>query len=80
MGRLTPTEGRSQKWAVGQEVILNVKSDIDEGLHAHMGLDGYALIVWGGQPTTASFRLRGPGNFVVESHQLRKTIVIFNVR
>jgi hypothetical protein len=27
-------------------VILNVKSDIDEELHAHMGLDGYALTVW----------------------------------
>jgi hypothetical protein len=32
--------------AVGQRVILNVKSDIDEELHAHMGLDGYALTVW----------------------------------
>lgn len=42
--------------SVGQEVILDVRSDIDEELHAHMGLDGYALTVWAGQPTTAGFR------------------------
>ena len=65
---------------VGQEVILNVKSDIDDELHAHMGLDGYALTVWAGQQTTGGFRLRAPGSFVVESHRLGKTIVILNVR
>ena len=65
--------------SVGQGVILNVKSDMDEELHAHVGLDGYVLRVWGGQTTTAGFRLRGPGSFVVESHRLRKTIVILNV-
>ena len=43
-------------------------------------IDGYALRVWGGQTTTAEFRLRGPGSFVVESHRLRKTIVILDVR
>jgi hypothetical protein len=78
-GRVDPN-GQEIQASVGQQVILNVKSDIDEELHAHMGLDGYALTVWGGQPTTAGFRLRGPGNFVVESHHLRKTIVILNVR
>jgi hypothetical protein len=65
---------------VGQEVILNVKSDIDDELHAHMGLDGYALMVRAGQRTTGGFRLRAPGSFVVESHYLGKTIVILNVR
>jgi hypothetical protein len=64
----------------GQEVILNVKSDIDDELHAHMGLDGYALMVRAGQRTTGGFRLRAPGSFVVESHYLGKTIVILNVR
>jgi hypothetical protein len=65
---------------VGQAVVLNVKSDIDDELHAHMGLDGYALTVWAGQQTTGGFRLRAPGSFVVESHRLGKTIVILNVR
>jgi|SRR6476619_4177417 len=78
-GNVDPSREQIQA-SVGQEVILNVKSDIDEELHAHMGLDGYVLRVWGGQSTTAGFRLRGPGNFVVESHRLRKTIVILNVR
>jgi hypothetical protein len=55
-------------------MILNVKSHIDEELHAHMGLDSYALTVGGGQPTTASFRLRGPSSFVVESHQVRRPL------
>ena len=65
---------------VGQAVILNVRSDIDDELHAHMGLDGYALTVWAGQQSTGGFRLRAPGSFVVESHRLGKTIVILNVR
>jgi hypothetical protein len=65
---------------VGQAVILNVKSDIDDELHAHMGLDGYALTVRAGQRTAGGFRLRAPGSFVVESHYLGKTIVILNVR
>jgi hypothetical protein len=78
-GNVDPN-GEQIQASVGQGVILNVKSDIDEELHAHMGLDSYALTVWGGQPTTAGFRLRAPGSFVVESHHLGKTIVILNVR
>jgi len=78
-GNVDPSGERIQA-SVGQGVILNVKSDIDEELHAHVGIDGYALRVWGGQTTTAEFRLRGPGSFVVESHRLRKTIVILDVR
>jgi len=78
-GNVDPS-GEQIQASVGQGVILNVKSDIDEELHAHVGLDGYVLRVWGGQTTTAGFRLRGPGSFVVESHRLRKRIVILNVR
>jgi hypothetical protein len=65
---------------VGQEVILNVTSDIDDELHAHLALDGYALTVWAGQRTTVGFRPRAPGSFVVESHRLGTTIVVLNVR
>jgi hypothetical protein len=45
-----------------------------------MGLDGYVLAVYSGQTTTGGFRLRAPGSFLVESHQLGKTMVILNVR
>jgi hypothetical protein len=65
---------------VGQAVILNVKSDVDAELHAHMGLDGYALTVSAGQRATGEFRLRAPGSFVVESHELAKTIMTLHVR
>jgi hypothetical protein len=78
-GNVDPS-GKQIPASVGQEVTLNVESDIDEELHAHVGLDDYVLRVWGGQTTTARFGLRGPGSFVVESHRLRKTIVILNVR
>jgi hypothetical protein len=78
-GKVDP-DGQAIDVPVGQAVILNVKSDRDEELHAHMGLDGYALTVRAGQRTTGGFRLRAPGSFVVESHYLRKTIVILNVR
>jgi len=77
-GNVDPS-GEQLQASVDQGVILNVKSDMDEELHAHVGLDGYVLRVWGGQTTTAGFRLRGPGSFVVELHRLRKTIVILNV-
>ena len=41
-GNVDPSGERIQA-SVGQGVILNVKSDIDEELHAHVGIDGYAL-------------------------------------
>jgi len=78
-GNIDPT-GLEVDASVGQGVILNVKSDIDDELHAHMGLDGYPLAVYSGQTTTGRFRLRAPGTFLVESHYLGKTIVIMNVR
>jgi hypothetical protein len=78
-GNIDPT-GLEVDASVGQGVILNVESDIDDELHAHMGLDGYALAVYSGQTTTGRFRLRAPGTFLVESHYLGKTIVIMNVR
>jgi hypothetical protein len=65
--------------SVGQVVILNVKSDIDDELHAHMGLDGYPPRGVFRPTTTGRFRLRAPGTFLVESHYLGKTIVIMNV-
>jgi hypothetical protein len=77
-GRVEPS-GEEIDAPVGQGVILNVSSDVDDELHAHMGLDGFGLTVWAGQSTSGGFWLRGPGTFVVESHRLGKTIVILNV-
>ena len=65
---------------VGQEVILNVTSDIDDEIHAHLGETGYQLGVRAGRPATGSFTLDSPGSFEVESHHLEKTIVILNAR
>jgi hypothetical protein len=78
-GNVDPNEEEIDA-SVGQGVILNVKSDVDDELHAHMGLDGYALTVWGGQWRSGGFWLRAPGRFVVESHHLGRAIVILNVR
>ena len=77
-------EGRSQREKidalVGQEVILQVTSDMDDEIHAHTGDAGYELEVKANEPTTGTFILSAPGSFEVESHHLEKIIVILNVR
>ena len=78
-GHVDPN-GQEIEASVGQGVILYVKSDIDDELHAHVGLDGPAFAVYSGQTTTGNFKLRIPGTFLVESHRLGKPIVILNVR
>ncbi|HEU4908002.1 MAG TPA: hypothetical protein VFT17_03985 [Propionibacteriaceae bacterium] len=63
---------------VGQKVILNVISDTDDEIHAHIGGDVYELPVQAGTPARGSFTLQSPGSFEVESHRLEKIIVILN--
>jgi hypothetical protein len=65
---------------VGQQVTLDVTSDRDDEIHAHIGGDGYELEVKAGVPTTGSFTLDSAGSFEVESHKLEKVIVILNAR
>ena len=65
---------------VGQKVILNVTSDTDDEIHAHIGGPGYELPVQAGTPARGSFTLENPGSFEVESHHLEKIIVILNAR
>jgi hypothetical protein len=65
---------------VGQQVIMNVTSDMDDEIHAHTGGDGYELEVPAGKTTTGTFTLTDPGSFEVESHHLSKVIVILNAR
>jgi heme/copper-type cytochrome/quinol oxidase subunit 2 len=65
---------------VGQKVILNVTSDTDDEIHAHIGGEGYELAVRAGIPAKGSFTIDSPGSFEVESHHLEKIIVILNAR
>jgi hypothetical protein len=78
-GKTVPS-GEKINVRVGQKVILNVSSDTNDEIHAHIGEDGYELPVPAGRPTKGSFTLASPGSFEVESHQLEKTIVILNAR
>jgi hypothetical protein len=78
-GKTVPS-GEKINVRVGQEVILNVTSDTDAEIHAHIGEDGYELPVRAGKPAKGSFTLEEPGSFEVESHHLEKIIVILNAR
>ena len=79
-GGKTVPNGKKINVGVGQKVILNVTSDIDDEIHAHLGEKGYELVVRAGRPATGSFTIDSPGSFEVESHHLGKTIVILNAR
>ena len=78
-GKVDPN-GKKIDASVGQEVILQVTSDMDDEIHAHTGGAGYELEVKANEPTTGTFTLPAPGSFEVESHHLEKIIVILNVR
>ncbi len=78
-GKTIPS-GEKINVRVGQKVILNVTSDIDDVIHAHVGDEGYELSVQAGTRAKGSFILESPGSFEVESHQLEKIIVILNAR
>ncbi len=78
-GKTVPN-GEKINVRVGQKVILNVTSDTDDEIHAHLGEKGYELPVRASRPAKGSFTLDSPGSFEVESHKLEKTIVILNAR
>ena len=78
-GKTVPS-GEKINVRVGQKVILNVTSDIDDEIHAHIGGEGYELPVQAGTPARGSFTIESPGSFEVESHHLEKIIVILNAR
>ena len=78
-GKTVPSGGKINV-RVGQKVILNVTSDTDDEIHAHIGGEGYELPVQAGTPARGSFTLESPGSFEVESHHLEKIIVILNAR
>ncbi len=78
-GKTVPS-GEKINVRVGQKVILNVTSDTDDEIHAHIGGEGYELPVQAGTPARGSFTIGSPGSFEVESHHLEKIIVILNAR
>jgi hypothetical protein len=78
-GKTTPS-GKKINVPVGEKVILNVTSDTDDEVHAHIGGPGYELQVKAGTPAKGEFTIDSPGSFEVESHHLEKIIVILNVR
>jgi hypothetical protein len=78
-GKTVPS-GEKINVRVGQKVILNVTSDTDDEIHAHIGGEGYELPVRADTPTRGSFTIESPGSFEVESHHLEKIIVILNAR
>ena len=80
VGGKTVPNGVKINVPVGQKVILNVSSDTDDEIHAHLGEKDYELAVRAGSPAKGSFTLDSPGSFEVESHHLEKTIVILNAR
>jgi hypothetical protein len=79
-GGKTTLSGQKINLWVGQKVILNVSSDTDDEIHAHIGGPGYELPVQAGKPAKGSFTLESAGSFEVESHHLEKIIVILNAR
>lgn len=78
-GKTIPS-GEKINVRVGQKVILNVTSDTDDEIHAHIGGAGYEMQVQAGTPAKGSFTLDSPGSFEVESHHLERIIVILNAR
>lgn len=78
-GKVTPS-GQKIDARVGQRVVENVTSDVDDEVHAHIGGDGYELAVKAGVPTSGGFTLTSPGSFEVESHHAGQIIAILNVR
>jgi hypothetical protein len=78
-GKTTPS-GKKINVPVGEKVILNVTSDTDDEVHAHIGGPGYELQVKAGTPAKGEFTIDSPGSFEVESHHLEKIIVILNAR
>jgi hypothetical protein len=79
-GGKTVPNGKKIDVRVDQKVILNVISDTDDEIHAHLGEKDYELAVRAGKPAKGSFTLDSRGSFEVESHHLEKTIVILNAR
>ncbi len=58
-GKVDPS-GRKVEVPLGATVVLNVTSDIDDEIHAHLGSDDFSLNVQAGRPKTGRFLADAP--------------------
>ncbi|HSS68321.1 MAG TPA: hypothetical protein VLK34_07195 [Nocardioidaceae bacterium] len=77
-GTITPDDGRPIAVEVGQEVQLNVSSDVDDEIHVHTQ-PGHEFEVKAGVDGSFSFTVDSPGVYPIESHGLEITIVKLQV-
>jgi hypothetical protein len=77
-GKITPNDGHVVKVDVGQEVQLNVSSDVDDEIHVHSEPE-HEFEVPAGEDKTFTFAVDTPGTVEVESHGLEVTLVKLQV-
>jgi plastocyanin len=77
-GEITPNDGHAVEVAVGQEVQLNISSDVDDEIHVHTEPD-HEYEVKPGKDESYSFTVDSPGVYPIESHGLEITIVKLQV-
>jgi hypothetical protein len=77
-GQITPNDGHAVEVAQGQEVQLNVSSDVDDEIHVHTEPD-HEYEVKAGKDETFTFTVDSPGVYPIESHGLEITIVKLQV-
>jgi len=77
-GQITPSDGHAVDVAEGQEVQLNVSSDVDDEIHVHTQPD-HEYEVKAGEDESFSFTVDSPGVYPIESHGLEITIVKLQV-
>jgi hypothetical protein len=77
-GKAEPS-GKVVEVGKGEQVTLNITSDIDDEIHVHSTPD-HSFPVTAGQQLQETFSFGAPGTYEMESHRLEKLIVKFEVR
>jgi hypothetical protein len=77
-GTITPNDGHAVDVEVGQEIQLNVSSDVDDEIHVHSDPE-HEYEVQGGEDESYSFSIDSPGVYPIESHGLDITLVKLQV-
>jgi hypothetical protein len=77
-GQIHPDDGHVVKAAVGQEIQLNVASDVDDEIHVH-SVPEHEFEVPAGEDKTFTFTIDTPGTVTIESHGLDVVLVKLQV-
>lgn len=77
-GGITPDDGHVVKVAVGQEIQLNVSSDVADEIHVHSEPE-HEYEVPAGEDKTFTFTIDTPGTVIIESHGLEIVLVKLQV-